>query len=239
MPGGFSCRAVCGVSAHRPTPADTPGHPLHSILQGFAEPLDDVLADDDRSDDATVDLGPPRHPSAGRPGDDASADIPFTPPIPDVATDAIEAAAREAVPARMLGARASDLRALVPPFRRPSNAVLVGGLVLVVIAVGVTTSGERSAELRISGAGPYRVQPQRPATRPRTPRRHRRAVPQPATPLDRPSRRLPARPPTAPKPAPALLAADTPAPRAPVAAPPLPLTPRAGATSEFTSEFTP
>ncbi|MDQ3740280.1 MAG: hypothetical protein M3389_04970, partial [Actinomycetota bacterium] len=58
-------------------------HPLHSMLSGFSEPADDVLADLELEDDATVEFRPPRHPSAGRPlDDDPSDDEPFTPPIP-------------------------------------------------------------------------------------------------------------------------------------------------------------
>ena len=71
------------MSAAGPQPASDADHPLHSILSGFSEVDDDVLADFERDDDATVEPGPPRRPSSGRPLDDGGAEPPpFTPPVP-------------------------------------------------------------------------------------------------------------------------------------------------------------
>src|SRR3712207_787770 len=83
---GVSCpRAYGGVDADRPPSALDADHPLHSILSGFSEPADDVLADLERADDAIGDLGPPRQCSAGRPLGGALREEPFTPPVPSAA----------------------------------------------------------------------------------------------------------------------------------------------------------
>ena len=71
------------MSVPPPPPGLDADHPLHSILSGFSEPHDDVFADDERGgEEATVDPGPPRPPSPGRPRDDNAEPAPFTPPVP-------------------------------------------------------------------------------------------------------------------------------------------------------------
>jgi hypothetical protein len=112
------------VDADRPPSAIDADHPLHSILSGFSEPADDVLAGLEREDDATVELGPPRHPSAGRPLDDPLEDEPFAPPVP---VAALEDLAREAAPpAADVGSRGRAVRDrlwdLLPAVPRPSRS---------------------------------------------------------------------------------------------------------------------
>ncbi|MDQ4124509.1 MAG: hypothetical protein M3134_02770, partial [Actinomycetota bacterium] len=132
------------MDADRPPAAIDADHPLHSILSGFSEPADDVLADLERDDDAIVGPGPPRRPSAGRPLDDLPEHEPFTPPVP---VDTLhELAAEPRAPGAHAGSRQRgvadglwDLLGGLPALPRPSRGMAIAGAAAVVIVTAVAT----------------------------------------------------------------------------------------------------
>lgn len=229
------------MSADRRPVLDT-SHPLHSLLSGFSEPRDDVLADDGPGGgDATVEPGPPRPPSAGRPlDDDPLDDVPFTPPVPTaalhqrVADDTPGAAPRRAsLPSRFARATAvvSGLR---PPRMSPKVAALVAAGIL---AAAVATGGDQQA-------GPREAPQPSIGGRDRTAGPgHRRSAPsRRARPRKAPAPAVVRRPRIAPSAAPRRrrppVRATPPAVRVnATASPAVPPPPPTG--SHFTSEFTP
>jgi hypothetical protein len=120
LPEVDEARALCGVSVNRPTPASAAAHPLHASLSGFSQADDDVLADFERGDDATVEPGPPR-PSLGRPFDDPHDEEPFTPPVPAAPVEQLGDGLRN--PAVVDRLRAVPFR--LPEAPRPSPKVLL------------------------------------------------------------------------------------------------------------------
>jgi hypothetical protein len=223
------------VSADPPPPASDAGHPLHSILSGFTEADDDVLADFERGDGATVEPGPLRPPSAERPGDD-TLDQPFTPPIPPAPVQQLVDDARHAVSSRPRSAAADALRASVPRLPRPPLKVALPLVaVVVVVAAGSSRDGAPPTPSRGDGrpaaaTDMYRSSPvasgARRRGRARDARRRRRAV----RAVRRTFRAAPRTP-----------AVSMPQPlRAPAAAAASPHTPMAAAPADqFTTEFTP
>ena len=215
------------MSADRPSPALDPGHPLHSILSGFSEPADDVLADDEGGGGATVEPGPPRPSSAGRPLDEAESE-PFTPPVPALALHELvdrEHAGRTSLPIRE---RAHDVLASLPRTPRPSPKLAATVLALVVIAAVMSVS-DRSAD---PPAAPPRSADERTPTRPApAPQRGRpqRSRPQRRRSHERPTPRH-ARRPAVRTFSPAIVAPARPPGPAPAPVP---------TGSHFTSEFTP
>jgi hypothetical protein len=223
-------RAVGPVSADRPSSALDAADPLHSILSGFSEPADDVLADGERGGGATVDRGPSRRSSAGRPLDEP----PFTPPVPTGGLRALVAEESVDAPRHSLRERMGRLvdalpwRALVSP---RIGVVLIALLVAVVaLSRGEKTVTPQPAPLPKSHAaqGDRDSEHRRRETGRRA--RHRARPPRHRSPAARASRQV-----SAPAPLPDVsVIAPAPLPDVSATPPPAPA-PR----SRFTSEFTP
>jgi hypothetical protein len=239
-PGRHPSRANGIVAAKGSSTAQDPGHPLHSLLCGFSESHDDLLADDARCDgDAAVDVGPLRYPSAEQPPGDPAGDVPFTPPIPsrereDILRDPSDSGRHSPRLGPSLGpwaARFVPLRAELRPSPR-TGVVLVVALV-VVVAAAVSQRG--TSHPGAAGTATTLTDDQRPGSRTaeretrraRQPRRRaRRAVPAP-----RVTRH------STPRPRARGAVTAAPAEAAPPVAPAM--TPPARQRSQFTSEFTP
>ena len=236
LPDGSPDRACIGVDAHRPSSALEPGHPLHSILQGFSESLDDVLADDGGSDEgAAAEPGPPRHPSAGRPDHVLTNEAPFTPPIPgppDEVDDPLPLE-REARSARLAP---RDLFALLPPLPSPRTSV-IAAVALTAIAAAVVSSGRPSAARRSGDAGSYLTAPNASAPRVEQPATRRERLRKRPGRTRHPSSAARAQRPGPPETVPEAARTSTALSFTPPLVPPP--APRRRAASEFTSEFTP